>query len=63
MVDRKDEIMKKMKVIEMLFYGALVILGVLMLFTYHPTKDEIRVPRDFQVQWQGGDVNDVISDK
>ena len=55
--------MKKMKVIEMLFYGVLVIIGVFMIFTCHPTRDEIRIPRDFQIEWQGGNENDVISDK
>lgn len=55
--------MKKIKVVEMILYAALLILSILMLLISHPHEDEIVLPRDFQIEWQGGDGNDVISDK
>lgn len=47
--------MKKTMLIEMLFYAVLTVVGIILLFVYKPEKQEIVIPEDFEIQWNGGD--------
>lgn len=42
--------MKKKMVIELLLYIVLVIVGIILMFTYKPDKPEIIMPNDFQIE-------------
>jgi len=45
---------KKKLVIEMMIYAMILVIGIILLFTYQPEKQEIVIPRDFEIQWEGG---------
>ena len=49
--------MKKKLLIELFIYVVLVVIGIVLLFTYKPKKVEIIIPQDFQIEQKGG-VND-----
>ena len=49
--------MKKKLLIEVFIYVVLVVIGIVLLFTYEPRKVEIIIPQDFQIEQEGG-VND-----
>ncbi|MCK8058410.1 MULTISPECIES: hypothetical protein [unclassified Fusibacter] len=49
--------MKKKLLIELFIYVLLVVIGIILLFTYKPNKVEIIIPQDFQIEQKGG-VND-----
>ncbi len=46
--------MKKKLIIEMIIYAVILIIGIILLFTYQPEKQVILIPRDFEIQWEGG---------
>lgn len=46
--------MKKKLIIEMIIYAVILFIGIILLFTYQPEKQEIVIPRDFEIQWKGG---------
>jgi len=46
--------MKKKLVIEMVIYAVIVVIGIILLFTYEPKEQEIVIPKDFEIQWNGG---------
>lgn len=45
--------MKKKLVIEMLVYAVILVIGIILLFTYEPEERNIVIPRDFEIQWEG----------
>ena len=49
--------MKKKLVIELMIYIVIVIIGIIMLFMYEPEDVDIVLPKDFQIEQEGG-VND-----
>lgn len=52
-------ILKKKLVIELMIYIIIVVIGIIMLFMYEPEKVDIVLPKDFQIQQEGG-VNDAF---
>lgn len=47
--------MKKKLVIEMVIYAVIIVIGIILLFTYQPEEQEIVIPKDFEIQWGGGE--------
>lgn len=47
--------MRRKLVIEMVVYAIIVVIGVILLFTYKPKDREIVIPKDFDILWEGGD--------
>jgi hypothetical protein len=46
--------MKKKLVIEMVVYAVIVVIGIILMFTYQPEEQEIVIPKDFEIGWEGG---------
>ena len=51
--------MKKKLVIELMIYIIIVVIGIIMLFMYEPEEVDIVLPKDFQIEQEGG-VNDAF---
>lgn len=51
--------MKKKLVIELMIYIVIVVIGIIMLFMYEPEDVDIVLPKDFQIEHEGG-VNDAF---
>jgi len=45
---------KKKLVIEMVIYAVILVIGIILLFTYEPNEQEIVIPKDFEIEWDGG---------
>ncbi len=46
--------LKKKLVIELMVYIVIVVIGVIMLFMYEPEDVDIVLPKDFQIEQEGG---------
>ena len=42
--------MKKKLLIELIIYIVIVVIGIILLFTYKPEKNEIIIPQDFKIE-------------
>jgi len=51
--------LKKKLVIELMVYIVIVVIGIIMLFMYEPEDVDIVLPKDFQIEQEGG-VNDAF---
>ena len=51
--------MKKKLVIELMIYIVIVVIGIIMLFMYEPKEVDIVLPKDFQIEQEGG-INDAL---
>ncbi|MBF4692271.1 hypothetical protein [Fusibacter ferrireducens] len=51
--------MKKKLVIELIIYVVIVIVSIVMMIIYQPRELEIVLPKDFQIEQEGG-VGDVV---
>ncbi|VDN47276.1 conserved protein of unknown function [Petrocella atlantisensis] len=47
--------MKKKLVIEMVIYAVIVVIGIILMFTYQPEEHEIVIQKDYEIEWNGGD--------
>lgn len=52
--------MKKKLIIELMVYIVVVIVAIIMLIMYEPREVEIVLPKDFQVEQEGGENNAFI---
>ncbi|WP_202708510.1 hypothetical protein [Sporosalibacterium faouarense] len=46
--------MKKKLVIELIIYIVIVIIGIIMMIMYQPKEVEVVLPKDFQIEQEGG---------
>ncbi|WFD10872.1 hypothetical protein [Tepidibacter hydrothermalis] len=46
--------MKKKLLIELIIYVVLVVVGIILLFTYEPKEKEIIIPQDFRLGMERG---------
>jgi len=51
--------LKKKLVIELMIYIVIVVIGIIMLFMYEPEDVDIVLPKDFQIEQEGG-VHDAL---
>jgi len=42
--------MKKKLLIELIIYAVIVVIGIILLFTYEPKQQEIIIPSDFKIE-------------
>lgn len=56
-VDKPRRIKREEKklVIEMIIYAVIVVIGIILMFTYQPEEQEIVIQKDYEIQWNGGD--------
>jgi hypothetical protein len=47
-------ILKKKLLIELIIYVVLVVVGIILLFTYEPKEKEIIIPQDFRLGLERG---------
>lgn len=45
--------MKKKSLIELFIYIIIVVVGIILLFTYKPEKKPIKIPSDFKIVARG----------
>lgn len=45
--------MKKKALIELFIYITIVVVGIMLLFTYKPEKKPIKIPSDFKILARG----------
>jgi hypothetical protein len=46
---------RKKLVIEMVIYAVILVIGIILMFTYEPEEQEIVIQKDYEIQWDGGD--------
>ena len=39
----------------MVIYVVILVIGIILMFTYQPEEQEVVIPRDYEIQWDGGD--------